>query len=89
MESSMKYENKAGQPREKCMIAAYALVKNYGAKQAAVAKVMDCSQGTVANWVKEVSFKKEIKGLKKELSKANDYIETLADELKLIEYDPS
>lgn len=83
-----KYTNKGGQPREKCMIAAYALVKNFGAKQAAVASVMDCSQGTVANWVKEVSYQKEIKGLKKELSSANDYIEHLADQLNLIEYNP-
>ena len=83
-----KYENKGGQPRDKCMIAAYALVTNFGAKQTAVAEVMGCSQGTVANWVKEVGFKKEISGLKNELFKANDYIENLADQLNLIEYRP-
>ena len=84
-----KYENKGGQPREKCMIAAYALVNNFGAKQAAVAEVMGCSQGTIANWVKDIGYRKEISGLQKELSKANDYIEHLADELNLIEYNPS
>lgn len=84
-----KYENEGGQPRDKCMVAAYALVKNFGAKQSAVAGVMNCSQGTVANWVKEVGFKKEIAGLKNELEQAHDYIEHLADQLQLIEYNPS
>lgn len=83
-----KYQNKAGQPREKCMVAAYALVNNFGATQAAVATVMKCSQGTIANWVKEVGFRKEIRGLKNELTKANDYIADLADQLNLIEYKP-
>jgi len=84
-----KYTNKGGQPRDKCMVAAYALVKNYGATQATVAQVMGCSQGTVANWVKEVGFQKEINGLKGELAQAQEYIEDLAGELNLIEYDPS
>ncbi len=83
-----KYENKGGQPRDKCMIAAYALVNNFGAKQKSVAEVMGCSQGTIANWVKEVGFQKEISGLKNELIKANDYIEDLAGQLNLIEYRP-
>lgn len=80
--------NRGGQPREKCMVAAYALVKNYGATQSTVAEVMGCSQGTVANWVKEVGFRKEINGLKNELGKAHDYIADLADQLNLIEYNP-
>jgi predicted transcriptional regulator len=84
-----KYTNKGGQPRDKCMVAAYALVKNYGATQATVAEVMGCSQGTVANWVKEVGYQKEINGLKGELNQARDYIDHLADELNLIEYNPS
>lgn len=83
-----KYENKGGQPRDKCMIAAYALINNFGAKQTAVASVMGCSQGTIANWVKEVGYQKEISGLKNELATANDYIHTLADQLNLIEYNP-
>lgn len=70
------------------MVAAYALVENYGARQVDVAKVMDCSQGTIANWVKEVGYRKEIDGLRNELAKANDYIEHLADELNLIGYNP-
>ncbi|OGB50990.1 MAG: hypothetical protein A2496_08420 [Burkholderiales bacterium RIFOXYC12_FULL_60_6] len=70
------------------MIAAYALVNNFGAKQKSVAEVMGCSQGTIANWVKEVGFQKEISGLKNELIKANDYIEDLAGQLNLIEYRP-
>ncbi len=84
----MKYVNKGGQPREKCMVAAYALATNFGAKQADIAKALSCSQGTVANWIKEVSYQKEIKGLKKELNKADAYIQKLADELNLIEYNP-
>ena len=85
----MKYSNKGGQPREKCMVAAFALVNNYGATQSAVAGVMGCSQGTVANWVKEVGYRKEIAGLKKELTQANTYINELASELNLIEYNPN
>ncbi|MFA0946106.1 MULTISPECIES: helix-turn-helix domain-containing protein [Pseudomonas syringae group] len=84
-----KYTNAGGQPREKCMVAAYALVKNYGATQATVATVMGCSQATVANWVKEVGFQKEISGLKGELTGAREYIDNLADQLNLIEYDPT
>lgn len=83
-----KYVNEGGQPREKCMIAAYALVKNFGATQSAVAEVMKCSQGTIANWVKEAGYRKEIAGLRNELAQANDYIEELADQLNLIEYNP-
>lgn len=83
-----KYENQGGQPREKCMIAAYALIKDFGAKQSAVADVMQCSQSTVANWVKEVGYRKEISGLKRELEKADDYIEHLAGQLKLIKFKP-
>jgi len=83
-----KYENKGGQPREKCMISAYAPVNNYGAKQSDVAQVLGRSQSTVANWIKEIRYRKEISGLKSELSKANDYIGHLADELHLIEYNP-
>ena len=59
-----KYENKGGQPRKKCMIAAYALVNNFGAKQQDVASALGCSQGTIANWIKEVAYRKEISGLK-------------------------
>lgn len=73
----MVYKNRGGQPRERVMVAAYALVKSYGAKQKDVAAVLGCSQATVANWVKEVGFQKEIKGLQRELNDANEYIEEL------------
>lgn len=70
------------------MIAAYALVNNFGAKQHDVAVVLGCSQGTVANWIKEVGYQKKISGLRSELSSAHNYIEELADQLNLIEYSP-
>ena len=83
-----KYTNAGGQPREKCIIAAYALVKNYGAKQADVAKVMGCSQSTIANWVKEAGYKAEIQSLRNDINAASDYIAELSNELRLIEYNP-
>jgi predicted transcriptional regulator len=85
----MKYRNTGGQPREKAMVAAYALVTKFGANQADVGKVLGCSQPTVANWVKEMGYRKEINGLKNELSSAQEYIDYLAEEMKLIGYDPS
>ncbi|MFI3219266.1 MAG: hypothetical protein QX189_09110 [Methylococcales bacterium] len=84
----MKYQNKAGQPRQKCMIAAHALVTKYGATQSAIADVMDCSQGTIANWVKEVNFRQTINNLENENRAAQEYINDLAGELNLIEYNP-
>lgn len=83
-----KYKNEAGQPREKCMVTAYALVKNYGAEQNDVARVMKCSQGTISNWVKEVGFRREIADLSSRLYSASDYINELASELKLVEFNP-
>lgn len=73
----MVYKNRAGQPRERAMVAAYALVTKFGAKQKDVATVLGCSQGTVANWVKEVGFQKKITGLQRELNDASEYIEEL------------
>jgi len=70
------------------MVAAWALVENYGASQADVAKVMGCSQPTIANWVKDVRYKKEISGLQNQLLQANDLIESMANELHLVEYNP-
>ena len=82
----MAYKNKGGQPRERAMIAAYSLVKDFEGKQADVAKVLGCSQATIANWVKEVGYKKEIAGLEYELKDAKSYIKELRTELKGIEY---
>lgn len=82
----MAYKNKAGQPRERAMVAAYSLVKDFGGKQADVAKVLGCSQATVANWVKEIGYKKEIAGLEHDLKDAKSYIKELRHEMKAIGY---
>ncbi len=84
-----KYRNAGGETRDKCMVASYALVTKFGATQEAVAEVMGCSQATIANWVKEIGFKKEIHGLENELASANEYITKISNKLKLIEYNPS
>lgn len=81
----MIYKNKGGQPRERAMIAAFSLVKEFKGTQADVAKVLGCSQATVANWVKEVDYKKQIAGLEYELKDAKGYIKELRTELKAIE----
>ncbi|MDX2125084.1 MAG: hypothetical protein SFX46_09775 [Aeromonas hydrophila] len=77
----MVYKNKAGQPRERTMVAAYQLVTEFGATQANVAATLGCSQATIANWVKEVGYQKAISGLERELSDANDYIQELQQSL--------
>ena len=78
---NMVYRNKAGQPRERAMVAAYSLVTEFGATQQNVAKVLNCSQATIANWVKEVGFKKQIDGLERELGDAKEYISVLRHEI--------
>lgn len=82
----MAYKNKGGQPRERAMIAAYSLVTDFGGKQVDVAKVLGCSQATIANWVKEVGFRKEIAGLEHELRDAKTYIKELRSEMKGLEH---
>ena len=77
----MVYKNKGGQSRERTMVAAYSLVKDFGAKQTDVAKTLGCSQATVANWVKEVGYEAKINGLQQELADAQSYIEELKDEM--------
>ena len=77
----MLYQNPGGESRERAMIAAYALIRNFGAKQADVARVLNCSQSTISQWVKEIEMKKQISGLEKELSDAQDYIAHLSLEL--------
>lgn len=83
----MVYKNRSGQPRERAMVAAYSLVTQFGAKQKDVAAALGCSQATVANWVKEVGFQKEITGLQRELNDANAYIEELQHMLPAPESD--
>lgn len=73
----MVYRNRSGQPRERAMVAAYSLVTQFGAKQKDVAAALGCSQATIANWVKEIGFRREITGLEHELNDANAYIEEL------------
>ncbi len=77
----MVYKNRGGESREKTMVAAYALVKKFGAKQSDVATALGCSQATVANWVKEISYEEKIYGLERELSDAQIYIEKLNDDI--------
>lgn len=73
----MVYKNRGGQPRERAMVAAYALATQFGAKQKDVAAALGCSQATVANWVKEIGYQNTINGLESELDDANDYINEL------------
>ena len=77
----MVYKNKGGESREKTMIAAYALVRNFGAKQADVAKALGCSQATIASWVKDIGYQEQIQGLERELQEASTYINELNDEI--------
>lgn len=64
----MAYQNINGASREKAMLAAYVLVTEFGARQVDVASVFRCTQGTIHQWVKEISFKKTIHDLSNELA---------------------
>lgn len=77
----MVYKNKGGQSRERTMVAAYSLVKDFGAKHKDVASTLGCSQGTISNWVKEVGYQKEIRGLQNEMADAQEYINELHSQL--------
>lgn len=77
----MIYKNKNGQPRERCMIAAYSLSRDFGASQAKIADVMECSQSTVSAWIKEAEHQKSMSMLTAELADAREYVEDLATEL--------
>lgn len=79
----MVYKNKGGQPREKAMVAAYALVTKFGSKQTDVAAALGCSQSTVNAWVKEMKLRAQINSLERELEDATSYIEDLRSELSL------
>lgn len=87
----MVYRNKKGQPRERAMVAAYVLVKDFGAKQKDVAQVLGCKQPSISSWVKEVGLRKEIDGLQRELDDARGLVEILRseiDSINLIDYNP-
>lgn len=84
----MVYKNAGGQSREQTMVAAWALVTRFGAKQVDVAKALGCSQPTVANWVKETAYRHQINGLEKELSDAEEYIDQLQRSLPYNEEEP-
>lgn len=84
----MAYKNKAGQPRERTMVAAYSLVTEFGCTQANVATALGCSQATVASWVKEIGYKKQITGLEADLKDAKSYVRQLRNEMKELGYDP-
>lgn len=77
----MVYKNRMGQPRERAMVVAYSLVNDFGARQADVAKVLGCSQATVANWNKEIGYRKQVAGLERELADAKVMIEDMRQEL--------
>lgn len=79
----MAYQNKKGQPRERCMLAAQVLADDFGATQADIAKAMGCSQSTVSSWTKEIRYKKNIAYLESELEYAHEYASELADDLQL------
>ena len=63
------------------MLAAHSLVHEYKANQADVAKVLGCSQSTVANWTKEVAYRREIHGLKQEIDDAKGLVKKLSAEI--------
>jgi predicted transcriptional regulator len=91
-----KYKNEGGQPREKCMVAAYVLIENYGASKKDVAKVMKCSQSTIHYWHKEKKQEETnkknaeiINNLRNKIDCAQEYINDLASELNLIEFNPN
>lgn len=79
----MVYKNSNGQPRERCMIAAYSLAEDFGAKQSDIAKVMNCSQSTVSSWIKEARYKRSISELTAEIEDANEYVQQLTYDLHL------
>ena len=88
----MVYKNANGQPRERCMIAAYSLYKDFGANQKDIAKVMNCAQSTVSSWIKDVTAQNAISNLTRELEDANEYVNELHEQLahnnqNYIEYD--
>ena len=56
-------------------LMAYVLHKEFGYRQSSIAQLMQVSQSTIANAVKEVSFRLTIQNLDRELQEATHLIE--------------
>ena len=56
-------------------LMAYVLHKEFGYRQSSIAQLMQVSQSTIANAVKEVSFRLTIQNLERELQEARYLIE--------------
>ena len=56
-------------------VVAYVLNKEFGYRQSAIAQLMQVAQSTIANAVKEVSFRLTIQDLEKELQEARYQLE--------------
>ena len=56
-------------------VMAYVLYKEFGYRQSAIAQLMQVAQSTIANAVKEVSFRLTIQNLEKELQEARYQLE--------------
>ena len=56
-------------------LMAYVLHKEFGYRQSAIAQLMKVSQSTIANAVKEVSFRVTIESLQKELQETRALLE--------------
>ena len=56
-------------------VMAYVLNKEFGYRQSAIAQLMQVAQSTIANAVKEVSFRLTIQDLEKELQEARYHLE--------------
>lgn len=60
---------------ERHKFMAYVLHKEFGYRQSSIAQLMQVSQSTIANAVKEVSFRVTIQNLENELQEARFIIE--------------
>lgn len=56
-------------------VMAYVLNKEFGYRQSAIAQLMQVAQSTIANAVKEVSFRLTIQDLERELQEARCQLE--------------
>ena len=70
----MLYSNPHGGSRDMAMIMAYLFSTEFGKKQSEIAQFLGVSQSTVHQWIKEISYKKTIRNLERELEAARQYI---------------